>query len=257
MEMSDDVVTLETLSDHVRLVRIQRPDARNALNRDVRKFINRYFQELSDDPDVRAIVLAGSPKYFAAGGDIREMSARDTIPKAIAADRTISLAACRKPIIAAVNGFALGGGCEYTMQCDIVVASSTAIFGQPEVKLGLVPGAGGTQRLPRIVGKSNAMYMLLTGDFVSAQVALRMGLVSEVIEGDCEPRAIEIATAIAGMPPVTVQQIKDVVVHGADIPLSAALRMEAKAHELMYGTADMREGTAAFAEKRPPVYRGE
>ena len=255
--MSTDVVTLEKLSDHVRLVRIQRPDARNALNREVRAFINRYFAELSDDPEVRAIVLAGSLKYFAAGGDIREMNARDTVPKAIAADRTTSLAACRKPIVAAVNGYALGGGCEYAMQCDIVVASATATFGQPEVKLGLVPGAGGTQRLPRMVGKSNAMYMLLTGDFVTAQRALAMGLVSEVVEGDCEPRAIEIATAIAAMPPFTVQQIKDVVLNGADVPLGTALRLEAKAHELMYGTADMREGTAAFFEKRPPIYRGE
>ena len=255
--MSADVVTLETISDHVRLVRIQRPDARNALNREVRKFINQYFQELSEDPEVRAVVLAGSPKYFAAGGDIREMNARDTVAKAIVADRTVNLATCRKPIVAAVNGFALGGGCEYAMQCDIIVASDTAVFGQPEVKLGLVPGAGGTQRLPRAIGKSNAMYMLLTGGFVSAQEALRMGLVSEVVEGDCEPRAIEIASIIASMPPVTVQQIKDVVVHGADIPLGAALRLETKAHELMFGTADMREGTTAFAEKRPPVYRGE
>lgn len=254
--MSDDVVTLEKLTDHVRLVRIQRPDARNALNRDVRAFINRYFAEMSEDPEVRAIVLAGSPKYFAAGGDIREMNSRDTIAKAISADRTINLATCKKPIVAAVNGYALGGGCEYAMQCDVVVASSEATFGQPEVKLGLVPGAGGTQRLPRIVGKSNAMYMLLTGDFISAQDALRMGLVSEVVEGDCEPRAIEIAKTIASMPPITVQQIKDVVLNGADIPLSAALRMEAKAHELMYGTADMREGTRAFGEKREPNYQG-
>ncbi|CAN5260928.1 enoyl-CoA hydratase [soil metagenome] len=255
--MSNDVVTLEKISDHVRIVRIQRPDARNALNRDVRKYINQYFYELSEDPEVRAIVLAGSPKYFAAGGDILEMNSRDTIAKAIAADRTVNLATCRKPIVAAVNGYALGGGCEYAMQCDIVVASDGAIFGQPEVKLGLVPGAGGTQRLPRAVGKSNAMYMLLTGEFITAQDALRMGLVSEVVEGDCEPRAIAIANTIASMPPITVQQIKDVVLNGADIPLSSALRMEAKAHELMYGTADMREGTAAFGEKRPPVYLGQ
>lgn len=255
--MSTDVVTLETVSDHVRLVRIQRPDARNALNKDVRYFINRYFQELSDDPDVRAVVLAGSPKYFAAGGDIREMNARTTIASAINADRTVNLATCRKPVVAAVNGYALGGGCEYAMQCDIVVASDGATFGQPEVKLGLVPGAGGTQRLPRIAGKHNAMYMLLTGNFVSAHDALRMGLVSEVVEGDCEPRAIEIARTIAGYPPLTVMQIKDAVLAGADIPLSSALRIEAKAHELMYGTSDMREGTAAFAEKRTPAFRGE
>ena len=256
--MSADVVTLEMIAEHVALVRIHRPDARNALNKDVRFLINKYFSELSLDPNVRSIVLAGSPKYFAAGGDIREMNSRATIASAIEADRTTALAACRKPIVAAVNGYALGGGCEYAMQCDIVICSEGAIFGQPEVKLGLVPGAGGTQRLPRAVGKHNAMYMLLTGDFVRADVALRMGLVSEVVPGDdCEARAIEIAKLIAGHPPVTVLQIKDAVLSGADIPLSSALRIEAKAHELMYGTKDMREGTNAFAEKRSPTFIGE
>lgn len=254
--MTPPVVTLDMHSKHVAVVRINRPEARNALNREVRAFINRYFVELSDNKDVRAIVLAGSPKYFAAGGDIREMNARETVAHAIEADRTTGLMACRKPIIAAVNGYALGGGCEYAMQCDIVIANDKATFGQPEVKLGLVPGAGGTQRLPRVVGKHNALYMLLTGNFISAQDALRMGLVSEVVPDDCEPRAIEIAEEIAKLPPLTVMQIKDCVLSGADIPLSSALRIEGKAHELMYGTADMREGTKAFAEKRSPDYVG-
>ena len=255
--MNNDVVVLEQVSRHVRLVRVNRPDARNALNKDVRALINRHFHELSYDPEVRAIVLAGGEKYFIAGGDIHEMSARSSIPIAIEADRTTNLMTCRKPVIAAVNGFALGGGCEYAMQCDIVIANQTAVFGQPEVKLGLVPGAGGTQRLPRAVGKHNAMYMLLTGDFVSAEVALRMGLVSEIVQGNCEPRALEIAEIIANRPPLTVMQIKDAVLSGADIPLSAALRIETKAHELMYGTTDMREGTAAFIEKRVPVFHGK
>jgi enoyl-CoA hydratase/carnithine racemase len=256
--MSVDVVTLEMISSHVALVRIQRPEARNALNKDVRRLINKYFTELSFALEVYAIVLAGSPKYFVAGGDIREMNSRATIASAIEADRTTALAACRKPIVAAVNGYALGGGCEYAMQCDVVICSERAVFGQPEVKLGLVPGAGGTQRLPRVVGKHNAMHLLLTGDMVTAEVALRMGLVSEVVPGeDCEPRAIEIANQIASHPPLTVMQIKDAVLSGADIPLSSALRIETKAHELMYGTKDMREGTNAFSEKRTPVFRGE
>jgi enoyl-CoA hydratase len=250
------VVELTRPSEHVALVRINRPDARNALNKDVRTLINRYFSELSDDTETRAIVLAGSDKFFIAGGDIREMNSRPTVAHAILADRTTNLMTCKKPVIAAVNGYALGGGCEYAMQCDIVIASDGATFGQPEVKLGLVPGAGGTQRLPRVAGKHNAMYMLLTGRFVTAADALRMGLVSEVVSGNCDARALEIAEEIAKLPPLTVMQIKDAVLSGADIPLSSALQIERKAHELMYGTQDMREGTNAFAEKRKPDFKG-
>jgi enoyl-CoA hydratase len=250
------VVELTRPSEHVALVRINRPDARNALNKDVRTLINRYFSELSDDTETRAIVLAGSDKFFIAGGDIREMNSRPTVAHAILADRTTNLMTCKKPVIAAVNGYALGGGCEYAMQCDIVIASDGATFGQPEVKLGLVPGAGGTQRLPRVAGKHNAMYMLLTGRFVTAADALRMGLVSEVVSGNCDARALEIAEEIAKLPPLTVMQIKDAVLTGADVPLSSALQIERKAHELMYGTQDMREGTNAFTEKRKPNFKG-
>jgi enoyl-CoA hydratase/carnithine racemase len=152
---------------------LNRPDARNALNKDVRALINRYFSELSEDTETRAIVLSGSEKYFIAGGDIREMNSRPSVAHAILADRTTDLMTCKKPVIAAVNGYARGGGCEYAMQCDIVIASEGVTFGQPEVKLGLMPGAGGTQRLPRVVGKHNAMYMLLTGRFITAADALR------------------------------------------------------------------------------------
>ena len=250
------VVELTRPSEHVALVRINRPDARNALNKDVRTLINRYYSELSDDTETRAIVLAGSDKFFIAGGDIREMNSRPTVAHAILADRTTNLMTCKKPVIAAVNGYALGGGCEYAMQCDIVIASDGATFGQPEVKLGLVPGAGGTQRLPRVAGKHNAMYMLLTGRFVTAADALRMGLVSEVVSGNCDARALEIAEEIAKLPPLTVMQIKDAVLTGADVPLSSALQIERKAHELMYGTQDMREGTNAFTEKRKPNFKG-
>lgn len=250
------VVELTRPSKHVALVRVNRPDARNALNKDVRVLINKYFTELSEDTETRVIVLAGGEKYFIAGGDIKEMNSRPTVAHAILADRTTNLMTCKKPVIAAVNGYALGGGCEYAMQCDIVIASEGATFGQPEVKLGLVPGAGGTQRLPRVVGKHNAMYMLLTGRFVTAPDALRMGLISEIVPGNCDARALEIAEEIAALPPLTVMQIKDAVLSGSDIPLSSALQIERKAHELMYGTQDMREGTNAFAEKRKPEFKG-
>lgn len=250
------VVELTRPSQHVALVRVNRPEARNALNKEVRAVINRYFSELSEDTETRAIVLAGSDRYFIAGGDIREMNARPTVAHAMLADRTTNLMTCRKPVIAAVNGHALGGGCEYAMQCDIVIASEDAVFGQPEVKLGLVPGAGGTQRLPRVVGKHNAMYMLLTGRFITAVDALLIGLVSEVVSGNCDGRTLEIAVEIAALPPLAVMQIKHAVLSGADIPLSSALQIERKAHELMYGTQDMREGTNAFSEKRKPEFKG-
>lgn len=250
------VVELTRPSQHVALARVNRPEARNALNRDVRTLINRHFSELSEDTETRSIVLAGAEKYFIAGGDIREMNARPTVAHAILADRTTSLMTCKKPVIAAVNGYALGGGREYAMQCDIVVASEGATFGQPEVRLGLVPGADGTQRLPRIAGTHNAMHMLLTGRFIGAADALRIGLVSEIVPGNCDARAVEIAEEIASLPPLTVMQIKDAVLSGADIPLSAALQIERKAHELMYGTQDMREGTSAFSDRRSPQFRG-
>jgi enoyl-CoA hydratase len=250
------VVELTRPSPHVAVVRVNRPTARNALNKEVRELNNEYFEALSADQETRAIVLAGNEKYFIAGGDIQEMSERSSVAHAMLSDRTRSLMTCRKPVIAAVNGYALGGGCEYAMQCDIVIASEGATFGQPEVKLGLVPGAGGTQRLPRLLGKHNAMYMLLTGRSITASDALRMGLISELVTGDSEVRALELADEIAALPPLSVMQIKEAVLSGADVPLTSALQIERKAHELMFGTEDMREGTTAFLQKRKPKFRG-
>jgi enoyl-CoA hydratase len=169
---------------------------------------------------------------------------------------TRGIAAFSKPLIAAVNGFALGGGCEYAMQCDIIIANDKARFSQPEVKLGLVPGAGGTQRLPRAVGKYNAMYMVLTGRLVNASDALRMGLVCEVVLGNCDARAIEIAIEIAALPPLTTRLIKEAVNAGSDMSLDAALRLETRAHQLAFATDDVREGIAAFIEKRPGQFHG-
>lgn len=248
-------VLIERPAPHLALVRIHRPEAMNALNEEVRDGINSAFPELSADPEVRCIVLAGSEKAFAAGADIKERATMDVVT-AIRMSTTRGIAQCPKPVIAAVNGYALGGGCEYAMQCDIIIASDKAKFGQPEIKLGLVPGAGGTQRLPRAVGKYNALWMLLSGNIVSAQEAQRMGLVCEVIEGNCEPRAIELGSQIAALPPITAMQIKEAVLAGADMSLDAALRIEAKAHQLMYATQDMREGVAAFVEKRRPSFEG-
>jgi enoyl-CoA hydratase len=248
-------VLLERPSDDVAIVRFNRPDVLNALNAEMHALVGEYLRQLEFEPKIRCIVLAGGERAFAAGADIQEMRDRDVVCEMNAAP-LFGPAACRKPVIAAVNGFALGGGCEYAMQCDIIVANDKAKFGQPEVKLGLVPGAGATQRLPRAVGAHNALYMLLTGLFISAQEAQRLGLVSEVIDGDCEPRALELARLIASMPPLAVRQIKDVVRAGADIPLSVSLELEARGYQLMFGTQDMREGLAAFADKRKPNFTG-
>lgn len=249
------VVLVERPAEYVALVRFNRPDVMNALNVEVQQLVNRHFIELSAADNVRCIVLTGNDKVFAAGADINEMRDR-TIVEAMNEPVASGLRLCRKPVIAAVNGYALGGGCEYVMQCDFSVASEDAKFGQPEVKLGIVPGAGGTQYLPRAVGKYNGLYMLLTGRFISAQDALRMGLVSEVVSGNCEPRAIELAKQIAALPPITVMKIKEAVLTGRDVSLEAGLRIEAQAHQLMFGTEDLREGTAAFAEKRKPQFKG-
>jgi enoyl-CoA hydratase len=248
-------VLLEYPAPHVALVRMHRPDARNALNADVRLQMNTIFPMLAADPQVRCIVLAGSETVFAAGADLKERASMDVLD-AMNFVGTREIANCPKPVIAAVNGYALGGGCEYAMQCDIVIANDKAQFGQPEIKVGLVPGAGGTQRLPRAVGKSNAMWMLLTGNFVSAEVALRMGLVSEVMQGNAEPRAIELAVQIAALPPIAVRQIKEIVLAGADMSLDSALKLESKSIQLMHGTSDMREGANAFIEKRKPTFEG-
>ena len=250
------VVLLEKHSPHVAVVRFNRPDVRNALNTEVRQVLHKHFAALASDPEIRCVVLTGNEQAFAAGADIQEQAGRDVVG-AIEAYTTRAIMDFPKPVIAAVNGFALGGGCEFAMQCDIIIANDKAKFGQPEIKLGLIPGAGGTQRLPRTVGKYNAMYLLLTGSFINAADALRMGLVSEVVPGYCEARALEIATQIAALAPMAAQQIKEVVNAGLDAPLDAGLRMERRGYQLMFGTADMREGVKAFSEKRAAVFQGK
>lgn len=248
-------VLVERPADGVAVVRLNRPDVRNALNAAVRKQINAAFTTFDTAPDVRAVVLTGSGDHFAAGGDLREFGSASMVDR-INAEHTTALARCRKPVIAAVNGYALGGGCEYAMACDVIVAGRDAKFGQPEVKVGLVPGAGGTQYLPRAVGTYRAMLMLLTGDAVSAERAAEIGLVSELVDGRAEDRALEIAQTIAAQSPLAVQAIKQVVRTGGQLPLNQALQLEMFAHQQMFATEDMLEGTRAFFEKRTPEFRG-
>ncbi|MBM3571960.1 MAG: enoyl-CoA hydratase, partial [Alphaproteobacteria bacterium] len=195
----------------------------------------------------------------AAGADIKEMA--DQTPADIylkAGDqywRTI--AACPIPIIAAINGFALGGGCELALVCDIIIAGEGAKLGLPEVKLGILPGAGGTQRLPRAVGKYKALRMVLTGDLMSAAQASDMGLVSEVVADDqVVDKALEIAKAIAALPPLAVRQIKETVLRGLDGPLDTGLALERKAFQFLFATEDQKEGMRAFIEKRKAAFKG-
>lgn len=253
-------VVLEILANGVASVRIDRPSARNALNQATRQALADRFRELSTDNRVRAIVLTGGDQCFVAGADVRELA--QARPVEVYRRHTERLwdaiSRCPKPIIAAVNGYALGGGCELAMHCDLIVAGESARFGQPEVKLGLMPGAGGTQRLIRAVGKFQAMRLALTGCLIKAPEALSIGLVSEVVSDDQTlARAHELAAELASLPPLAVTQIKEVMLMGADLPLESALALERKAFQLLFDSQDQKEGVAAFLEKRAAVFTGE
>ncbi|VCY57352.1 2,3-dehydroadipyl-CoA hydratase [Pseudomonas aeruginosa] len=254
------VVLLEFPAADIALLRLNRPQARNALNDEMRQHLAAHFQTLGADPAIRVIVLTGDPGCFAAGADLRDLSTRTAIGLYSGHSERYweAIARCPKPVIAAVNGFALGGGCELAMHCDLIVAGESAQFAQPEIKVGVMPGAGGTQRLVRAVGKFQALRMLFTGCLVKAPQALAMGLVSEVVADESTlPRALELATEIARLPPLALAQIKEVVLAGADLPLDSALALERKAFQLLFDSQDQKEGMQAFLKKRPPNYQGK
>ncbi|MCC6535551.1 MAG: enoyl-CoA hydratase/isomerase family protein [Burkholderiales bacterium] len=254
------VVLLEHPAEHVALVRINRPDARNALNMEVRTLLARYLTELGQDNTTRAIVITGNEKAFAAGADIKEMAGVGTMQMMQRGTHHLwrVIAACPKPVIAAINGFALGGGCELAMTCDIIIAGENAKLGQPEIKIGILPGGGGTQRLPRAVGKYKAMKICLSGDMILAKEAYDMGLVSEVVpDAEVEKRALELAAQIAAYSPLAVQQIKELVLAGQDASLDAALRLETKALHILFSSQDQKEGMQAFIDKRKPNFQGK
>ncbi|NMG32578.1 enoyl-CoA hydratase [Aromatoleum evansii] len=256
--MSDEVLVERPLPG-IAVVRINRPDARNALNHQVRAMLAEQFTELGSDPDVRCIVLTGSERIFAAGADIRDLAERSAVEMMLRNTHRLwqAIASCPKPVIAAVNGLALGGGCELAMHADIIVAGESASFGQPEVRIGIMPGAGGTQRLTRAVGKFRAMKMVLTGQPVGAREALEMGLASEVVPDDqVQTRALQLAAEIAALPPLAVMQIKEVMLAGQDASLDAALMLERKAFQLLFASRDQKEGMQAFLAKRQPDYQG-
>ena len=243
----------------VALVRLNRPEATNALSLPLQALLSQTFTALGADPEVRCIVLTGGEKVFAAGGDIHSLL--DAGPIDILERHTERVWApiqpCPQPVIAAVCGYAFGGGAELAMHCDIIVAGEGASFAQPEIRIGIMPGIGGTQRLVRAVGKFNAMKMLLTGRPVAAREAQAMGLVCEVVaDAEVIPHALGLAATIAGMPPLAAQQIKEVVLAGLDAPLETALALERKANQLLFATRDQKEGMQAFLDKRRPRFEG-
>lgn len=254
------VVLLERPAPHVALLRLNRPEARNALNTELRASLAAHFAALGDDPQVRCIVLTGNGPAFAAGADLKEIA--DSDPVDMLQRRILYfwkvIAGCPKPVIAAVNGVALGGGCELALHADIILAAQSARFGQPEVRVGIMAGGGGTQRLVRAIGKYRAMKMLLTGEQVGAGEALEMGLASAVLpDGELLDGALAMAARIAALPPLAIMQTKEVALAGADAPLDTGLMLERKAFELLFASQDQKEGMAAFIEKRPPVFAGK
>jgi enoyl-CoA hydratase len=252
-------VLLERPSEHVVLVKLNRPEVRNALNMATRTQLAEHFTALAVDQTVRAIVLTGNDQAFAAGADITEMAEATPVDMMLRNVQRLwaPVAACPKPMIAAVNGFALGGGCELAMHCDIIIAGTGAKFGLPEVRIGIMPGAGGTQRLTRAVGKFQAMRMILTGAMISGDEALRIGLASELVpDEEVLPTALKMATQIAMLPPLSVMSIKEVVLAGQDASLDTALMLERKAMHLLFASEDRKEGVTAFLGKRKPTFKG-
>ena len=252
-------VVTERLAHGVVVIRIDRPESQNALDEGVHAGLVQCFQSFTDDDSTRCVVLTGSDRVFTSGADLKSL-VRASATDMMLRERRMSWEAMEsfpKPVIAAVKGWALGGGCELAMRADIIIAGESAKFGQPELKVGIIPGAGGTQRLTRAIGKYKAMKILLSGEYVTARDAEAMGLVSEVVpDSAVDDRAVELARTIAAMPPLAVRKLKDVVLAGADLPLEAALKLENQACQILFDTADQEEGMAAFIEKRPPSFKG-
>lgn len=247
-------------AEGVGAIQLNRPDVLNALSLQTMRELVEAFEAYDADPDVRCIVIHGSAKAFAAGADITEMADASTV-EMLTRDqfsRWERIRRVKTPVIAAVSGFALGGGCELTMICDMIVASETARFGQPEIKIGVMPGAGGTQRLTRAVGKARAMEMVLTGRMISAREAYEAGLVNKVCPANLYlEEAVALASQVAAMPPVAARLAKEAVLKAFDTTIESGLEFERKNFYMLFATEDAHEGMTAFIEKRPPRWQGK
>jgi enoyl-CoA hydratase/carnithine racemase len=243
----------------VGLARLDRPEARNALSPELMDELVGILEGWDADPEVRAVVIAGGEEWFAAGADIKAMAERTFAETLMSPGARFwpRLAALRKPLIAAVSGYALGGGCELALVCDMIVASDSAEFGQPEILLGIIPGGGGTQRLTRVMGKQRAMELVLTGRRITAAEARELGIVNRVAPTDgWLEAALELAEVIARRPPLAVRLGKQAVLAADETALTAGLDQERRLYELAMATEDRVEGMTAFIEKRKPEFRG-
>ncbi len=256
--MADFETLLIETTGRVRIITLHRPEALNALNHRLTSELTLALRAADSDDAIGAIVLTGHGKAFAAGADIKEMAPKsfaDVYAEDFITATWEELTRTRKPVIAAVNGFALGGGCEVAMMCDIVFAADSAKFGQPEIKLGVIPGSGGTQRLARAVGKALAMDLILTGRMMGAEEALRAGLVARIYPADqLLPEAVAAAEMMAGYGLLSVMAAKEAVNRAFESTLSEGVRFERRLFHGLFGTADQAEGMAAFVEKRPAVF---
>ncbi|MFC5475830.1 enoyl-CoA hydratase-related protein [Paraherbaspirillum soli] len=258
MNPYQDLLT-DTVGGSVLLLTLNRSDARNALRNNTLRELAAALAQAEQDSAVRVVVITGGPKVFAAGADIKEMAQLDAIG-ALTDPRPQywkAIASFSKPLIAAVNGYALGGGCELMMHADIAIAGAGARFGQPEINLGTMPGAGGTQRLIRTVGKPLAMKMVLSGEMLDAAGALAAGLIAEVTADEQTiERALALATTIAAKSPLAVRMAKEALLKSFEMGLDAGLNLERKSFSLLAASADRQEGIAAFLDKRQPVFAG-
>lgn len=258
--MKNNFILVENqVRNGVALVRLHRPKELNALNLELMSELRDALQALDQDPEVRVMVLTGNDKAFAAGADIHQMSDQSAIDmlKVDQFSTWEQIRRLKKPLIAAVSGFVLGGGNELVMHCDMVIASETARFGQPEILLGIMPGAGGTQRLTRQIGKVNAMEMVLTGKPISAARAYELGLVNKVVPIEIYlEEALKLASDLAAKAPLAVRLAKEAVLKAQDFGLSDGLEFERKNFYLLFATQDQKEGMDAFAHKRPPNFQG-
>jgi enoyl-CoA hydratase len=258
--MSLETVRVER-EDAVALITIDRPEKRNALNGAVRSELLQVLDDLRGDEGIRVLVITGAgEKAFVAGADIGEFAERTPLEqRAVMVGRRIfeEIAAFPKPVIAMINGFALGGGCELALACDIRIASTAARLGQPEINLALIPGGGGTQRLPRVAGMGQAMLLVLSGELIDADQALRIGLVDRVFPADeLRNRTMALARTMAEKSPVALGLAKSAIRAAAEMPMSAGLAHESELFVTCFGSDDKREGIQAFLEKRPPTFSG-
>ncbi len=254
------ILVKEQIAEHIALIQLNRPKELNALNLQLMGEVRDALKALDANDDVRVIIITGNERAFAAGADIKQMSGKNAIDMLKIDQFTTwdQIKKTKKPIIAAVSGFALGGGCELVMHCDCVVASETAQFGQPEIKIGVMPGAGGTQRLPSAVGKALAMEMVLTGEFIGAERALQAGLINKIVPVELlMDETIKMAKNMARNSPIALQMAKESVLKSFESSLSEGLSFERKNFYMLFATEDQKEGMAAFVEKRKPDFKGK